>query len=57
MRLWTIQHLRVWEALRERGYFRADGRTAYHHFRPAYRWIAGQMERRLPGYRTGRYPV
>lgn len=57
MRLWTIQDPRVWEVLRETGHFRADGRRVYKWFRPAYRWMVGQMERRLPGYHKGRYPV
>ena len=57
MRLWTMQHPAVWDLLRERGEFRADGRRAYGWFRPAYRWMIGQMGRRLPGYPAGRYPV
>ncbi len=43
--------------MRKTGHFRADGRRAYHYFRPAYRWMVRQMERRLPGYHKGRYPV
>lgn len=56
MRLWTLQHP-AGDLLRERGEFRADGRRVFRWFRPAYRWMVGQMGRRLPGYPSGRYPV
>ena len=55
--MWTVQHPAAWEALRERGAYRADGRRVFWWFRPAYRWMIGEMERRLPGYPKGRYPV
>ena len=56
MRLWTIQHPKVYDALRERGVYRADGRRAMQWYRPAYRWMMEQMKSRLPGY-SGHYPV
>lgn len=57
MRLWTIQNPVVWDLLRERGVYRSDGRRVAGWRRPGYRWMISQMERRLPGYPSGRYPV
>lgn len=57
LHLWTIQHPAVWDLVRERGVYRADGRRTFRWFRPAYRWMIGQMGRRLTAYPTGRYPV
>ena len=45
VRLWTIQHEEAWEKARRRGVLRADGRFVFRGFRPAYRWMCGQMAR------------
>jgi len=44
------------ECLQRRGVIRGDGRRVCHHFRPAYKWLTGQMHRRVPGY-SGAFPV
>ena len=56
VRLWTIQHAGAWDRARRRGVLRADGRFVYHHHRRAYRWMRGQMARRVSGYRN-HYPI
>lgn len=59
VRLWHIVREDVWEQHQRAGVIRADGRRAGRFFqgaRPAYRWMMGQMRRRLAGY-GGRYPV
>jgi len=56
LQLWTIQPKSVWERAQDRGGLRTDGRLVDPYFRPAYRWMIGQMAQRLTGY-TGMYPV
>ena len=34
----------------------ADGRRICQHFRPAYQWLMGQMNQRIPGY-NGAFPI
>ncbi|MBI2821840.1 MAG: DUF3841 domain-containing protein [Acidobacteria bacterium] len=47
---------RAWERVRRVGVLRADGRRVYPFSRPAYRWMADQMRRRVPSCRCS-YPV
>jgi hypothetical protein len=54
-RAWTIQRVEWWHVLQQRGLC-GDGRRGPPGFRQAYRWIMGQMSRRLPAYRGG-FPV
>jgi hypothetical protein len=56
VRLWTIMPAAAWEAFRQRGVHRGDGRRVYRPMLPAYRWLMAQMARRIPGY-AGRFPV
>lgn len=58
MPLWTIQTAEFWDLCKERGAIRCDGRRILwpQDFGPYYRWMKGQMEKRIPGY-GGRYPV
>ncbi len=58
MRLWTIQHPAALERARRNGALRGDGRRLClgPQFRRPYRWLIGEMLKRVPGY-TGRYPV
>lgn len=59
MRVWHICPEKVLDAIVERGYYRADGRYVWQHFRPAYKWLVSQMDLRLPEKRDPRirYPV
>ncbi len=56
VRLWTIQPWEVWEEFQSKGILRGDGRRVDPEFRFAYKWMMGQMKKRLPDY-TGRYPI
>jgi hypothetical protein len=56
VRLWSLQELGAWELAQQRGELRADGRRAFVEFRPAYKWLIEQMNRRIPNY-PGCYPV
>jgi hypothetical protein len=56
LHLWTIQRFEAWEVLRYSGVLRADGRRIWRHFRPAYRWLIGQMHKRM-GSPVNTYPV
>jgi hypothetical protein len=56
LHLWTIQQYEAWGVLRDSGVLRADGRRIWRDFRPAYRWLIGQMHLRL-GSPAARYPV
>ncbi len=56
LRLWTVQRREAWELLRETGHLHADERYVPREFLSAYRWMADQMRRRLPGC-SGRLPV
>ena len=47
LQLWSIQKPAVWEALRTRGEFRANGARVRSAWRHAYGWMCTQMERRL----------
>lgn len=48
MRLWTIQTEEAWTRAKRRGVLVGDGRYVFPDWRPAYRWMAGAMRRRLP---------
>jgi hypothetical protein len=52
MRIWTIQSIAVWEQLQEHGMLRVDEHCDKYngHIPPAYQWLCGQLQRRLPGY-------
>jgi len=58
VRLWTIQPVEFWEASKEKGVLRSDGRRLAHgqDFRYPYRWLREQMKQRVPGY-GGRPPL
>ncbi len=58
VRLWTIQPVGFWEASKEKGVLRSDGRRLAHgqDFRRPYRWLRGQMKKSVPGY-GGRPPL
>lgn len=58
MILWTIQPADVCRSLQERGSLHADPELwtdMYPSLEAAYRWMTGQMARRIPGFR-GHYP-
>ena len=48
MRIWTIQPADLYEKFKTRQVLLADGRYGWQNFKPAYRWMAEQMRRRLP---------
>lgn len=48
MRIWTIQPAGLYEKLKAQHVLFADGRHCLQDFRPPYRWMIGQMRRRLP---------
>lgn len=56
LRLWTVQHESAWEQAEMASALRADGRRVYPCFRQAYRWMSGQMRRRL-GHSKSAYPI
>lgn len=58
MRLWTIQPRDFWKRSVDAGVLRADGRrlTFREDFRHQYRWMRGEMRRRIPGY-SGGFPL
>jgi hypothetical protein len=47
MILWTIQTLSAWKMLQSRGRLHTIRSCMEDHFRPAYRWMKGQMRQRL----------
>ena len=57
VRLWTLQEIAVWEALRRTGhlYVDPDLRELDPSFREPYDWMCSQMAQRIPGYQ-GRDP-
>src|SRR5580692_7544603 len=64
VRLWTLQPVAVWHALKEQGEllvnpahpeFAANDTNDGQDFRHAYDWMREQMSKRVPGY-TGGYP-
>lgn len=58
MRLWMIVEMPFLQVLRTRGEVIADGRRVWRDCRPAYRWMAAQMERRIgPPPRPRAYPL
>lgn len=57
MRLWTFRDPEEWKRAEKLGHLRADGRRVMERaWRPAYRWMMRQMQKRIPGY-GGRYPI
>jgi len=56
LKLWTIQRKEAWDVLRGTGFLCADGPRAPRNLLPAYRWMAEQMKKRLPGC-SGRLPI
>lgn len=56
VQLWSLQGSDAWKLAEGRGVLRADGRRAFAEFRPAYRWLIQQMNRRIPNY-PDCYPV
>lgn len=52
----TIQTHAAWTSAQRLGVLRADGRRVFNGWRPAYRWMRGQMARRLRAFRGG-YPI
>lgn len=52
MRIWTMQPIGVWRALRRerRLYVREDALDYRGYIPPAYRWLQMQLSRRLPAY-------
>ncbi len=56
IRVWTIQSPSWWHTLRKHGEIRGDGRRANVYYRPAYKWMMGQMRCRIPAY-SGGFPV
>jgi len=57
MTLWTIQTEDAWTVAKQRGFLVSDGRRVSPSWRPAYRWMAGAMRRRLPAPRRATAPV
>ncbi|MCX6029858.1 MAG: DUF3841 domain-containing protein [Chloroflexi bacterium] len=55
MRIWTIQPVEVLARLEAEQVLYADPAHIWPEFRGAYDWLAGQMQRRIPGYGGG-YP-
>ena len=51
--LWTIQAEGAWARARERGVLKGDGRRVWRWHRGPYRWLMGQMAKRLPRYSGG----
>jgi len=47
MILWTIQTLQAWKVLESKGFLQCGAAHAKPDFLTAYRWMAGQMRRRL----------
>ena len=47
----------AWELLQRQGFLRGDGRRVEAYFRPAYRWMAGQMLLRLPIIPDANFPL
>ncbi len=45
--MWTIQTLQAWKVLESRGFLQGAAAHAEPGFLAAYRWMAGQMRRRL----------
>ena len=55
VRIWTIQPVEVLARLEAEQVLYAEPAYIWPEFRDAYDWLAGQMQRRIPGY-GGRYP-
>jgi hypothetical protein len=47
MVLWTIQSIGAWKKLQRCGVLCADPRYADKDMRPAYKWMAAQMQKRV----------
>jgi hypothetical protein len=54
--LWTIQHEEAWKCFEKCGILKADGRRIWKEFVAPYRWMSGQMKKRLANCRC-RYPI
>lgn len=54
--LYTIQTLSAWQHFQKIGQVKADGRRVWSYFRPAYRWMIGQLQEKIPDY-PGCYPI
>lgn len=53
--LFTVQSEEAWRRAESRGFLRGDGRYVRRSFRPAYRWLMGEMRARGIGGRS--FPV
>lgn len=56
MTLWTIQNKNAWEEAEQKGVLKVNEAYAWEYFHQPYRWLVGQMERRIQDYEGG-YPV
>ena len=58
MRLWTIQPVEVYEKILKTGYYKCDGRYTWKYFRDSYKWLIGEMEKKIGKAPKGiTYPV
>ena len=58
MILWTIQAEGAWRRAQRSGFLRADGRRQWRSLQEAYRWMGGEMRRRIGNPPRGvRYPI
>jgi len=60
MRLWTIQTKEAWEHAEKLGVLEFNeiaDKEIDDWFRPAYNWMAGQLEERVRGYPCNKYPI
>ena len=56
MRIYTIQSIQTWHALRQQGVLRCDAERVWDGYAAAYDWMRSQMAKRIPGYGGG-YPI
>lgn len=54
--VWTIQHQGILPQLEQSGALRGSEEWVREDFRTAYKWIMGQMEKRIPDYKGG-WPI
>lgn len=57
MIVYTVQTLDAYYKMREQGYLSGEERFVWEEFKDPYKWMMSQMEKRIPGYTSGTYPI
>jgi len=57
MIVYSVQSLDAYYKMREQGYLSGEEKFVWDEFKDPYKWMMSQMEKRIPGYTSGTYPI